>query len=348
MVSSMVEVRSQGVRLTGQGKASIAPSMVSGNTKPLHSAASLKPASLPQGVYSVSKTQLAKGQQQVTSVQIAQQALQQVGRELVSMKKVLGQALKSNQPVSEATVRQVSSQQQNIRQTLENATSDGARVLDSQLRVQLEHGAERTFTIPGLNLSRQRQQNEQIRLDFPQTGTVVINFTSQSSDKQLVDQIDRSLIPMGVRAAATEEGELIFRTKDADFNQMKQQVMVTGQGHRYPAGQPNVVKLQPEPEGVEDLAINLGNRDGIRQTVGKVNQHLRQVQQSLDDIKAYQSELAKQMAQFSAQGNLGDMKAIQGKLDTFSRKTNAYFTTTYQAVSAQANVHRHTVVALLR
>lgn len=348
MVSSTVEVRQQGVRLTGQGKTTIAPPMVADKARVPHSATSQQYASLPQGAYSVSKTLLAKGQQQVTTVQIAHQTLQHVGRELISMKKVLTQALKSNQPASPDTAQQVASKQQSIKQWLESATSDGGRVLDSQLRVQLEQGAARTFTVPGLNLSRQRHQNEQIRLDFPQTGTVMINFNSQMDDKQLVDQIDRSLIPLGMRAAATQEGDLIFRAKDADFNQMQQQVMVTGQGHRYPAGQPNVVKLQPEPEGVEDLAVNLGNRDGIRYTVGKVNQHLRQVQQSLDDIKAYQGELAKQMVQVKAQSRLGDIETIEGKLDTVSNMGNVNFTTTYQAVSAQANVHRHTVVALLR
>ena len=268
--------------------------MVADKTRVPQSAPSQKYAPLPKGAYSVSKTLLVKGQQQVTTVQVAHQALQYVGRELFSMKKVLTKALNSHQSALPTTAQQVASMQKSIKQRLESATSDGRRVLDSQLRVQLEQEAARSFTVPGLNLSRQRHQNEQIRLDFPQTGTVIINFNSQVDDKQLVDQIDRSLIPLGMRAAASQEGELVFRAKNTDFTNM-QQVMVTGQGHRYPAGQPNVVKLQPEPEGVEDWAVNLGNHGGTRQALGKVNQHLRQVQQSLDDIKAYQGELAKQM-----------------------------------------------------
>ena len=59
MVSSMVEIRQQGVRLTGQDKANITPSMVADKTKLTHST-TLKGASLPQGTYSVSKTLVSR------------------------------------------------------------------------------------------------------------------------------------------------------------------------------------------------------------------------------------------------------------------------------------------------
>ncbi|MDX1301089.1 flagellin [Photobacterium sp.] len=351
MVNSTVEVRPQGVRLPGNEKASIAPSYSAEKTTNNPHSVSVNNASLPKGAYSVSKALLAKGQQQVTVVQIAQQAIHKVGSELQSMKRVLTQTLHSPGDPSLSNsnqAKQLIQQQTNIKSWLQSAVSDGVRVLDSQLRIQVDREPERSFMIPGLDLTRQRHQDEQIRLDFPNSGTALITLNSQRDDQQLASQIDRSLVPLGIRASLGSNGELLFKAKESDFSQMSQQVMVTGQGHRYPAGQPNMIKLKPEPEGIEDLSINLSSRDNIRRTISKVTQGLRQVQQSIDEIKVYQTEFARQVTQIKAQINVDDIAAIEGKISSLTSAVNTNFTATYQAVSAQANVHRHTVVALLK
>lgn len=72
---------------------------------------------------------------------------------------------------------------------------------------------------------------------------------------------------------------------------MQQKVLVTGEGHRFPAGQANVLNLKSEPDGIAELSFDLGSRDGIKQTIAKVNQHIRQVQTSLEEAKAFHGEL---------------------------------------------------------
>ncbi|KLV09993.1 flagellin [Photobacterium ganghwense] len=350
MVNATADVGPQSVRLAGQGQTTITPSAVT--ERSAAEVPATRPArmvSAPQGHFSVSKAVLAKGQHQATTVQVAQQALLQVGRELQSMKRVLAQSLSSQQPAPPSSNDKLAHSQQVIRHTLDSARTQEGRVLDAQLKVQLNGQAGRAFTIPGLNLTRLRHQAEQLRLDFPQAGAVTLQFDPRLDDKQLVRQLDRNLIPLGMRAAATDGGELVFKTTDSAYLQMHQQVLVTGQGHRYPAGQPNQIRLQPEPEGVEDLSISTAHRDGIRQTLSKVNLHLRQVQQSLDDIKAYQAQLAQQMEQqLERLGTQGDVAAAEGRLSHLSAQFSGGFSATYQAITAQANVHRHTVVALLR
>ncbi|MCV5333254.1 hypothetical protein OFD71_33790, partial [Escherichia coli] len=84
--------------------------------------------------------------------------------------------------------------------------------------------------------------------------------------------LDRSLIAMGMRASLAEDGTILFEARDNAYQQMQQKVLVTGEGHRFPAGQPNVLNLKSEPDGIAELSFDLGSRDGIKQTISKVNQ----------------------------------------------------------------------------
>lgn len=346
MVSATTEVRAQDVRLSGQSQAAIVPSTVAdksgGGTLPERPVAR---DLIAPGGYSAMNVLLAQGQQQVSAAQIAQQALKQVGQALFAMKKGLTQTLQGSQTTSAAT-EQVAAGQQQIRQALSQAENEDGRVLDAQLRFQDKQPVMRIFSIPGLNLSRQREQSEQVRIDFPQLGSAVLSLDSQKSNQALVDQLDRALIPLGIRMQAGEQGELVFRAEEAAYRQMEQQVMVTGQGHRYPAGQPNRIKLQPEPEGVEELAVNLGSPDGIRSSISQLNRYLQQVQTSLSETRVYLGAMDQRAQQVTA-GKPGS-EVLENQMQQIRHLGEQDFRSTYQAVSAQANVHRQTVVALLR
>ncbi|UXI03094.1 flagellin [Photobacterium sp. TY1-4] len=346
MVSATTEVRAHDVRLTGQSQAGVVPSMVAEKTgsKALPGR-TFDQAAMPKGGYSSMNVLLAQGQQQVSAAQIAQQALKQVGQDLFTVKRGLTRVLQGAQSAA-SLADQMSTSQQRIRQSLDQARNEEGRVLDAQLHFQHKQPVQRTFTIPGLNLTRQRDQSEQVRIDFPQLGSVVLNLDSQKSDKALVNQLDRALIPLSIRLQAGDNGALMFRAEESAYRQLEQQVMVTGQGHRYPAGQPNTIKVQPEPEGVEELAIHLGSQEGIRNSLSQVNQYLQQVQTSLSETQAYLGAIDRRAQQVSA-ATLGG-EVLESKLTSVRQLGEQDFRATFQAVSAQANVRRQTVVALLR
>jgi methyl-accepting chemotaxis protein len=95
------------------------------------------------------------------------------------------------------------------------------------------------------------------------------------------------------------------------------------------------------------LSFDLGSRDGIKQTIAKVNQHIRQVQTSLEEAKAFHGELNSQMRTVQSQSKQLSAADVNAKLDGFMA-TSGQFSSTFQALNAQANVRRHTVVALLK
>ncbi|HHX8647043.1 flagellin [Vibrio antiquarius] len=346
MVMSTVEVRPHSIRLGGQEQASIMP------TRSADSSTAIKPRPAQvqadtASAYSVSGIQLTQGQQQATAVQIASKSLQVIGKELTQIKRGLTQAVNQgvqNVPGLQDTLVRSKATIQNV---VEHARFDGQKVLNNELHLKLDKADIRRFSIPGLNVHRLSDKAEQIRLDFPQGQAVMIQFDGQADGARTVKMLDRSLIALGMRASLADDGSILFEARDNAYQQMQQKVMVTGEGHRFPAGQPNVLNLKSEPDGIAELGFDLASRDGMKQTIAKVNQHLRQVQTSLQEAKAFHGELNTQMRSIQNKTVQLSVDDVNAKLDGFVQKSGE-FTSTFQALNAQANVRRHTVVALLK
>ncbi|GAL37081.1 hypothetical protein JCM19240_3030 [Vibrio maritimus] len=345
MAVSTVEVRPHSIKLTGQGTTSIAPSQASDTTSTSLSKHLLKPQAEISSAYSLSGVLLTQGQQHATSVQIATKALQGVGKELTQVKKQLTQAL-SHGSTPQMTDK-LSRSKQVIEATLNQARFDDKRVVDNELHLKLDTADVRRFSIPGLNVHRMSERAEQVRLDFPSGGSVMLQFDGQSDGQRTVKQLDRSVIPMGMRASLANDGSIVFEVHESAYAAMQQQVRVTGEGHRFPAGQANTFSIQAEPDGMAELKFDLGSRDGIKQSIAKVNQHLKQAQSSLSEARQFQSQLDTQMTRIQSQSKLPSEQQVSETLSGFSQLSQD-FTTTFQALNAQANVRRHTVVALLK
>ncbi|MCL9776519.1 flagellin [Vibrio methylphosphonaticus] len=349
MAVSTVEVRPHSIKLSGQETTNIAPSQASEPSTSLSKRYLTPQANMAPTSYSLSGILLTQGQQQATSVQIASKTLQTVGRELTQVKRTLTQALTHG--VSDAMTASLSRSKQGIESTLDNARFDDKRVVDNELKLKLNSADVRHFSIPGLNIGRMSERSEQVRLDFPGHGTVIMQFDgqmdTQSNHDSTVKKLDRSLIPMGMRASLSQDGNIVFQAQESAYIAMQQQVKVTGQGHRFPAGQANTFTVKAEPDGIAELRFDLGSREGIKQSIATVNQHLQQAQSSLQESKHFQSQLNSQMSQLQSQSNLPSATQVNGSLAQFSQQSND-FTSTFRALNAQANVRRHTVVALLK
>ncbi|PKF51194.1 flagellin [Enterovibrio nigricans] len=346
MVMSTVEVRPHGIRLTSHEQTSITPSRSSDHGSITAPRTTIKKADAPLA-YSVSKMLLAQGQQQATSVQIASKSLQLVGRELSKIKGSLTQALSVGAQNVPSLKEGLSQGKQTIEKILHQARYEGKRVVDNELRVKLDSADIRRFAIPGLNIHRLSDRAEQIRLDFPQGQSVMINFDGQSDGVKTLKMLDRSLIPMGMRASLGNDGAILFEAQESAYRQMQSKVMVTGQGYRFPAGQPNALNIKPDPEGIAELSFDLSSRDGIKQTIKKVNQHLQQVHIGLGEARAFHQQLSFDMSSLRDAKKSLSIDGVNTVLANF-QSSSGQFTKTFEALNAQANVKRHSVVALLK
>ncbi|MBR9874610.1 MAG: flagellin [Vibrionaceae bacterium] len=348
MVMSTVEVRSYDLRVPGRDNTSITSSRSTDATGASTSRNVTSRTALPFS-YSVSSVMLTQGQQHATSVQIATKALQAVGKELTMVKRGLTQALNHGTEKQPALQNELARSKNNIHSVLEQTRFDGNRVVDNELNLTLNQADVRRFSIPGLNVHRQSERAEQIRLDFPQGQSVMVQFDGRSDGKQTVKMLDRSLIPLGLRASLSNDGTILFESSEKAYQQMQQKVMVTGQGYRFPAGQANLLNLKSEPDGINELTFDLGSRDGIKNTIVKVNQHLKQVQKSLETAREISADLSSQMQSIRNQSNMLSPNEVNEKLALLDAlSSSGPFTSAFKALNAQANVKRHTVVALMR
>ncbi|CZF84148.1 hypothetical protein [Grimontia marina] len=346
MAMSTVEVRPHGIRLTSHEQTAITPSRSPDQGSTATPKFPLVKADT-TSAYSVSKMLLAQGQQQATSVQIAAKSLQLVGKELSQMKSGLTQALSRGSQNVPWLKETLAKSKQNIETILHQARFDGKKVVDNELRVRLDSADIRRFSIPGLNINRLPERAEQIRLDFPQGQSVMIQFDGQSDGKSTLKMLDRSLIPLGMRASLGEDGSILFETQESSYRQMQQKVMVTGQGYRFPAGQPNTLTLKPDPEGIAELGFDLSSREGIKNTISKINQHLQQVHTGLDQARQFHGELSSQINNLHQSKPVLSIEEVNTRLAQFQSSSDK-FGMTFEALNAQANVKRHSVVGLLR
>ncbi len=346
MVMSTVDVRAHNIRLGGQEQPAILPTRSTHSShivNPRHSQAQTNTAS----GYSITGFQLVQGQQQATAVQIASKSLQAIGKDLTQIKRDLTQAMSQGMQNVPGLQEGLTRSKLSIQEGVEKARFDGKKLIDNELHLNLDKADVRRFSIPGLNIHRLSEKAEQIRLDFPQGRSVMIQFDGQSQGERTVKMLDRSLIAMGMRASLSKDGTILFEARDSAYQQMQQRVLVTGEGHRFPAGQANALRLKSEPDGIGELSFDLGSRNGIKQTIATVNQHLRQVQTSLEEARAFHGELSSQIQAVQSQANPLSAADVNAKLDGFMA-TSEQFSSTFQALNAQANVRRHTVVALLK
>ncbi|AUI88599.1 flagellin [Vibrio azureus] len=345
MAMSSVEITSPSLPLGKSGKALITP------TRSMSSGGIIKPPVSSTNVeasisYSVTGVRLNQGQQQATAVQIASQSLQVIGKELTSIKRNLTQAMQRGLANAHGIQEQLIRSKAVIERQVEKTRFDGQKVIDNGLRFNLDRADIRRFSIPGLNTNRLSDKAEQVRLDFPQGQSVMIHFDGHSEPSKMVKMLDRSLIPMGMRASLAGDGAILFEARDAAYQLMQQKVKITGEGHRFPAGQANLMTLKSEPDGVNEMTFDLGSREAIKQAISNVNRHLRQVRSSFDAAKAFHTDLQDQMQRIHRQDLLMSDE-VNHKLEQWTSASST-FTTTFEALNAQANVRRHTVVALLK
>ena len=344
MAMSTVEVRSPSVHFSNSERTSIIPS----NSAQTQAGLGTKPAQRNTAhQVRLPNLWLAEGQNQVTQAQIAEQSLLQVSTELSNIKQQLVRAMQHGVVDKASLDNKLSIGQNKIRSIIDGAIFDGAQVVDHQLQLNLSGAQTRRFSIPGLNVQRLNETAEEVKLDFTHGQSVMVNFDGLSSGRDIVDALDRSLIPMGLRASLAKDGTVLFQVSESTYQQMQQKVRISGQGHRFPAGQANNVKLKPEPEGVIDWQIETHSRESIRRSLVKVNQFIRAAQEGIKQTHVTSDELQQSISQHYLPQSSLSSEELALRFDKVNPQKPS-FSTAFQALNAQASVRRHSVVALLK
>ncbi|MED5596501.1 hypothetical protein [Janthinobacterium sp. P210006] len=241
----------------------------------------------------------------------------------------------------EARVRQFSN-------TWRQRASASGGTLDAQLSYSSPQAAQQQFSIRGLTMASLQEGPQEV-LAFSVGGANQalrsVNIEPGLSESEIVSRFDRALMPSGISVKRGENGELVFSTPEANWNNVRDSLSVRGSGVRYPTGQMSRVRTDAEPAAIAPEEWNTGDVEALRAT-------LQQVVQALAQLQAARSSVSLALAQ--ATGRVARAQPVQANVsmdtlaENFTEKASQPGYESLLAISsALVGISRERVVALL-
>jgi hypothetical protein len=272
-------------------------------------------------------------QSDVASAQQARDYLARLATQLESVKAALSAriaGMKSGARDLEARARQLGA-------TIAARSAEAGGAVDAQLNFSDGEPAQQRFRISGLDTAT-LQAAAPLSLAFsvgnaggPQLAAAI---EPGMTPEQIAGRLDRTLAPLNVRAGLDKQGRIEFRTAEANWPAVRDNIAISGRGR--------VATEAVAPDGkLQDLGA--GNADALRQNLREVVQALERVRRSqqaasdaLSDatLRAAQSELSADELVISAQ-------------DFASTAASHDYESLLAITSALVGVSRERVLALL-
>lgn len=269
----------------------------------------------------------------VASAQQAQDYLNQVARELESVKAALSAKLagmKSGARDLDARARQLGA-------TIAARTARAGGSVDAQLGFSDGAPAQQRFRISGLEVGM-LQAAAPLSLAFSIGGAggpqLAAAIEPDMTPEQLTRRLDRTLAPLNVRAGLDGQGGIEFTTDEANWLAVRDSIAISGRGRVATEALSPDVKLQE---------LDTGNADALRQ-------NLREVVQALDRVRRSQAATSAALAAASQRAVQPELSAEALALTAqgFAATAASHDYDSLLAItSALVGVSRERVLALL-
>jgi hypothetical protein len=281
----------------------------------------------------------------ISGAQQALDFLEQSAGQLRNLKSDLAAKLAARQlrdGTIEARVRQFSS-------TWRNRSQASGGTLDPRLGFSRKSSAQR-FTVRGMSLANLRAGGREVlAISLGGQNLRSVNLEPGLSDAEITQRFDEALAPAGVRVEAGEDGNLEFSTPESNFTTVRDSFAVQGSGIRFPGGQLNRLKVEPETPAIDPDTWQTGDAESMRATLAQVMQALAQVEQAMAAVKAALSQASNRVQDAVQDATPG---ATTAGMDQVAQN---FVTTTvqpgYQSLlsitSALAGISRERVISLL-
>ncbi len=241
----------------------------------------------------------------------------------------------------EARVRQFSS-------TWRDRSSASGGSLDAQLGYSSPQSAQQSFTIRGLTMASLREGSQEV-LAFSVSGANQalrsVNIEPGLTDDEIIARFDRALMPSNIRVRQDEDGQVVFSTPESSWANVRDSLSVRGSGIRFPGGQMNRVRTDPEPAVIAPEQWDTGDTEALRATLHAVVQALAHLQQS-------RAAVTLALAQATARVENAQAKPVEAGMETVAQSfTDKASKPGYESLlaisSALVGISRERVVALL-
>jgi hypothetical protein len=287
--------------------------------------------------------------QQLSSMQSAEQYLSELASRLAALKLNISRRLSSPQAANERESIERTLQQVNT--LLEQRSKRSGESLDATLKLRLNEPLRNRFSVQGLGSVEAIQRSGKETLLFsagrslPEPVAVVLE--DGMSEEQILRRFNSSLGQAGIRTELSAEGTLKFSVPEQSWQILKEQLRVQGEGKLFPKGAFNPVTSHAD--GLPPFSIDL-EQDSARE----LRQLLDSVVATLDRVGKLREQLSQRQADvrefLARQENLDEQQwALSFASVVFNRhaRTSVSYATQSQTVVAQAQLTRFAVVSLL-
>jgi hypothetical protein len=281
-------------------------------------------------------------QKDISGAQQALDFLEQSAGQLRSLKADLSARLANRQRadgVLESNVRQFSN-------SWRNRTAASGGTLDAQLNFSNESTNTR-FTARGMNVGNLRNGGREVlALSLGGQNLRSVVLEPGLTDQQIAGRFDDALAPSGVRVKLGDDGQLEFSAPEAQYAVLRDSLAVQGNGQRFPAGQLNRLKTDPETPAVDPDSWQTADVEGLRTTLQQVLQALAHVEKSITSVRAALGQASTRVR--NAAGSTTTQGMAQAADNFVSTAEQPGYQSLLSITSALSGISRERVVSLLR
>jgi hypothetical protein len=280
----------------------------------------------------------------ISGAQQALDFLEQSAAQLRGLKSDLSARLAARQMrdgTIEARVRQFSS-------TWRNRQQASGGTLDPRLGFSRKNAAQR-FSVRGMSLANLRTGGREVlAISLGGQNLRSVSLEPGLSDEQIAQRFDDALAPAGVRVEVGEDGNLSFSTPENAFANVRDSFAVQGAGIRYPAGQLNRIKVEPETPAINPDSWQTGDPEALRATLAQVMQALAQVEQAIAQVQAALNQAGSRVQDASgADAALATVNMDQVAQKFLHTTAQPGYQSLLSITSALAGISRERVISLL-
>lgn len=286
--------------------------------------------------------------QQLSSMQSADSYLGDLQTRLSQLKLSLSRQISSPPPNGEEVVQQAV---QAVDALLKERSKRSANSLDANFKLRLTEPVRSRFSLQGLeSLEKIRQSGSETLLfsgGRQLAEPVAVVLDDEMSDEQILRRFNGSLGQAGIRAELDQNGQLTFSAREGDWQKLKPQLAVQGEGKLFAKGK--YVHLPSQDQELlsfpEDLQLDSFRE--LRRLLDTVVAGLDKVTALREQLSNRQQEIREFLArQAHADEKQWAMDFSRSVFNLMQRSPSSYAAVT-QTVVAQATISRFSVVSLL-
>ncbi len=286
--------------------------------------------------------------QQLSSMQSADSYLGDLQTRLSQLKLNLSRQISSPQPNGEESIRQTVQQ---VGELLKERSKRSGNSLDANLKLRLTEPVRSRFSLQGLESLEKIRQSGRETLLFSGgrqlAEPVAVVLDDEMSDEQILRRFNGSLGQAGIRAELDQNGELKFSAREGDWQKLKDQLAVQGEGKLFDKGR--YVRVQSEDEQLLSFPeeLQLDSFRELRRLLDSVVAGLDKVTSLREQLSNRQQEIREFLArQAHADEKQWAMDFSRSVFNLMQRSPSSYAAVT-RTVVAQATISRFAVVSLL-